>query len=158
MRKDSGLLDISFFVLAILSTGFLVFNMLGTLIYKQQIFFEQETISGVEMIVLIGFGLVLLFDLTSVLWGLLRFRRSERLSIRDVATVALGVLCPFLLFADKVMVDEIAREYRLGWEVLGEWIILYALLTIQLMYNVVVLLRLFRVYQDPRSAGNAALP
>jgi hypothetical protein len=135
---------LAFFVLAVVSTGFLVFNMVGTLTYKQQIFFDQETISGVELVILLGFGLVLLFDVTSLLCSWLKLRRSEGLKLGDVATLALGVLCPFLLFADKVMVDEIAREYRLGWEVLGEWIILYVLLTTQLVYNLIMLWKLLR--------------
>ena len=157
MSKYNRSLYNSTFVLGILSTGFLVFNMLGTLIYKQQIFFEQEIISGVEMVILIGFGLVLLFDITSILWGLSRLCQSERVNIGDTAILVLGVLCPILLFGQKVMVDEIAREYQLGWEVLGEWIILYVLLTIQLIYNLVILVKLSRIHRDRRSADWAAL-
>lgn len=159
MSKHSKLVYNSTFVLVILSTGFLVFNMLGILTHKRQVFFEQEIISGVEIVILIGFGLVLVFDVTSLLWGLLRLCQPGRVSIGAIATLVLGVLCPFLLLGEKVMVDEIAREYRLGWEVLGEWIILYVLLTIQLIYNLVVFLQLLRVYRDPmqRRRGNIAL-
>jgi hypothetical protein len=42
------------------------------------------------------------------------------------------------------MVDEIGREYLLGWEVVGEWIILYVFLAIQLLYNIVILRRVHR--------------
>ena len=153
MEKQSRLLHNSTFVLAILSTGFLVFNMSGILIYKQQVFFERETLAGVEIVMLIGFGLVLLFDIASLLWVLLRLRQSENASIGDKATLILGALCLFLLIGEKVMVDEIGREYRLGWEVLGEWIILYAFLTTQLIYNLIVLLQLFRAYRGRRSVG-----
>jgi hypothetical protein len=55
------------------------------------------------------------------------------------------------------VVDEIPRECRLGWEVLGEWIILYVLLTTQLVYNLVILLKLCCIYRDRRSADGAAL-
>ena len=151
MEKQSRYLYNSTFVLAILSTGFLVFNMLGIPIYKQQVFFERETLAGVEIVMLIGFGLVLLFDIASLLWVLLRLRQSERASIGDQATLILGALCLFLLVGEKAMVDEIGREYLLGWEVLGEWVILYTFLTTQLIYNLVVLLQLFRAYRDRRS-------
>jgi hypothetical protein len=55
------------------------------------------------------------------------------------------------------VVDEISREYRLGWEVLGEWIILYVLLKTQLVYNLVILLKLSYICRDRRSADGAAL-
>ena len=151
MRKYSGLLHNSIFVLAILSAVFLVFNMLGILIYKQQVFFEQETLSSVEKVILIGFALVLLFDVASFLWNLLRLRQAEKVSIGGKAALVFGVLCPFLLIVGKVMVDEIAREYQLGWEALDEWIILYVLLAIQLVYNLAVVLQLFRASRDRRS-------
>jgi hypothetical protein len=150
MEKQSRYLYNSTSVLAILSTGFLMFNMLGILIYKQQVFFERETLAGVEIVMLIGFGLVLLFDIASLLWVLLRLRQSERASIGDKATLILGALCLFLLIGEKAMVDEIGREYLLGWEVLGEWIILYTFLTTQLIYNLVVLLQLFRAHRGRR--------
>ena len=153
MEKHSRLLYNSTSVLAILSTGFLVFNMLGTLVYKQQVFFERETLSSVEIVILIGFGLIFLFDITSLLWVILRLRQSEKASIGDKSTLILGALCLFLLIGEKAMVDEIGREYLLGWEVFGEWIILYTFLTTQLIYNLVVLLQLFRAYRDRRSVG-----
>ena len=68
MEKHNRLVYNSTFVLAILSIGFLVFNMLGLLIYKRQVFFERETLASVEIVMLIGFGLVLLFDMASLLW------------------------------------------------------------------------------------------
>jgi len=55
------------------------------------------------------------------------------------------------------MIDEIGREYLLGWEVLGEWIILYVFLTTQLIYNLVILLQLFRIYHARYSEGKARL-
>ena len=143
MEKLSRLLYNSTSVLAILSIGFLVFNMLGTLIYKQQVFFERETLSSVEIVILIGFGLVLLFDIASLLWVLLSLRQSEKASTGDKVTLILGALCIFLLIGEKVMVDEIGREYLLGWEVLGEWIILYTFLTTQLIYNLVIMREIF---------------
>ena len=42
------------------------------------------------------------------------------------------------------MLDEIAREMRLGWETMGEWIILYGFFTTQLLYNIFILIHLTR--------------
>jgi len=78
VEKHNRLLYNSTSVLAILSIGFLIFNMLGTLIYKQKVFFERETLASVEIVILIGFGLIFLFDITSLLWVILRLRQSEK--------------------------------------------------------------------------------
>ena len=51
----------------------------------------------------------------------------------------LGLICCVLLLCEKAMVDEIARETALGWEVIGEWVILYIALVIQLVYIGLVL-------------------
>lgn len=153
MEKYNRLLYNSTSLLAVLSIGFLMFNMLGILIFKQQVFFERGTLASVEIVILIGFGLVLLFNIASLLWVLSRLRHSEKASTADKATLILGALCLFLLIGEKTMVDEIGREYLLGWEVLGEWIILYTFLTAQLTYNLVILLQLFRAFRNRRSVG-----
>ena len=106
-----------------------------------------------EIVILIGFGLILLFDVVSFLWILLRLCQSEEANIGEKVTLVLGALCLFLLIGEKAMVDEIGREYLLGWEVLGEWIILYTFLTTQLIYNLVILLQLFRAYRDRQGVG-----
>ena len=131
-------------MLVFLSTVLLVFNMLALPIYKEQIFFEREIFSNVEIVILIGFCFIILFNIVSFLWILSGIRRSHEVVSGDIARLILGALCLILLIGEKTMVDEIGREYPLGWEVTGEWIILYIFLTIQLIYNFVVILKLFR--------------
>jgi hypothetical protein len=48
--------------------------------------------------------------------------------------ILFGVACFVMLFAQKVMADEIGREIVLGWETLGETVILNLLIAIQLIY------------------------
>ena len=91
----------------------------------------------------------------SFLWVLTRLRRTGQADAGDIATLVLGAACLVLMFGEKVMADEIGREYLLGWEVLGEWIILYIFLVVQLIYNSVVLVKLFRAYHA-RYAGSKA--
>jgi hypothetical protein len=63
-----------------------------------------------------------------------RSRGEKRFPTLDLIALLWGVLCLLLLAGEKVMIDEIARETRLGWETLGEWIILYGFFTTQLFY------------------------
>ena len=133
------------FAMAVICTGLLVYNMAALPIYKNHIFIERATITmGGEMVILIGFILVLIFNIASILWVLLHFRQDKEIHKKDIVVLALGVLCLFLLMGDKVMVDEIGRELLLGWEVKGEYIILYVFLVIQLLYNIIILRRVYR--------------
>lgn len=133
------------FGLAILCTGLLVYNIVAVPIFKEQVFLERGKISaGGEMVILIGFVLVSIFNIVSLLWVSLRIRKGQTDRKGDYGVLALGALCLFLLVGEKAMVDEIGRECLLGWEVVGEWIILYVFLAIQLFYNVVILRRVHR--------------
>jgi len=125
---------------AILCTGLLVYNMVAMPIYKDQVFLERGTITtGGEMVILIGFLFVAAFNIISLVWVFSCIRQAEVVRKGDRGLFAPGALCLILLLGQKVMVDEISREHLLGWEVLGEWIILYLLLAIQLLYNFVIL-------------------
>jgi len=50
-----------------------------------------------------------------------------------------------MLIGEKVMLDEIGREMRIGWETLGEWIILYILFLIQLIYSIIIIIKTKRL-------------
>ena len=90
---------------------------------------------------------VVLFDIVSLLWMLSGFRYLKDGFARSKALLLLWALCIISLFGAKVMADEIGREYLLGWEVTGEWIILYGFLTVQLIYNLLILFKSLRGYR-----------
>lgn len=146
MKRTYGFMCCAAFALAIVCTALLVYSMAAIPIYKQQVFLERGRItSGAEMVILIGFVLVLVFNVVSILWVSSCIRKAEAVRRGDIAVLTLGALCLILLVGEKVMVDEIGREYLLGWEVFGEWAILYVFLTIQLLYNIIILRRVYRI-------------
>ncbi len=145
MKKHNNFLYNLTFVLAILSTGLLVFNILAILIWKKQIFIDRSTFSVVEVIILIGFVSILLFDIVSFIWVSLRLSGSNKAITGNILILILGAFCLLFFIGEKVMIDEIGREDILGWEVLCEWIILYVLLFIQLIYNTIILIKLSRI-------------
>ena len=52
---------------------------------------------------------------------------------------------------EKVMVDEVAREYRLaGWEAAQEWIILYGCFAAQMIFCVLLFVYLARRITQPQ--------
>jgi hypothetical protein len=112
--------------------------------YQEEVFLRRNTISAVEVAMMIGFLFIFMFNIISITWLFVRRRRLESHKTGYSAMLGLGVLCVFLLFANKVIVDEIGRESLLGWETLGEWLILYGMLTIQLAYNLTFIVQLLR--------------
>lgn len=57
--------------------------------------------------------------------------------------IMFGVACIILLYGEKSMIDELGRQRPTGWDRTGEWVILYILLFIQLVYNTLILIRRF---------------
>jgi hypothetical protein len=157
MKAANGMVHRGAIVLAILCTGWFLFNVVAMPIYTQEIFLERGTIStGGEMAVLVGFVLVLVFDIVSVMWVSWRVRCARVAYRGDKGVLALGVLCLVLLVGEKALVDEIGREYLLGSEVSGEWIVLYFCLAIQLLYNILILRQLHPTSAAHRSGAVVA--
>jgi len=143
MTKNNKIIYNPISLLSIFSVIFLIYIILALIIYKEQVFIERGTISTEEIFIIIGFALILIFNIVSfcqILWVSSKF---GKMNISEKLTLVLGGLCLLLLFGEKTMADEIGREYLLGWETSGEWIILYVFLTIQLFYHLIIL-RIFR--------------
>jgi len=122
--------------LALLSALCLVFNMAAMPLHAEEVFLRPETVSAVEIVMLVGFGLVFIFNVLSVVW-LARWRSAGEGTAHQ-GMLVLGILCLILMAAEKVMIDEVGHEWQPGAGVETEAIILYVLLTIQLTYNVLI--------------------
>ena len=144
MKKHS-ITYIIMLILGGISTGFLLYNMVAIPFFKEQIFLERSTITiGGELFVLIGFIHMAIFNVMSIFWIIYHNKKNQMFWKSRSAILTLGFLCLLLMAGEKVIVDEIGREYLLGWEVVGEWIILYIFLVIQLIYTLLILLRLYQ--------------
>ena len=129
--------------LAVISMIFLLLNIVLLPLLREEIFLHRGTVTGPEFIVLIGFLIVALFTFLSMLWlAVQALRRQPRRGAPGRALF--GALCLIATAAEKVMVDEIGREMNMNWETTGEWIILYGLLAVQLVYHIVFLRFLLR--------------
>lgn len=150
MTKQARIIGSATFILGILTTGGLIYNMLAIWIYREEVFIISGTLEPPEYLILAGFLLIPVFNILSLIWVSLHERQKKWYTTFDTVLLIMGAVCIVLLFGEKVMVDEIAREYRLGWETLGEWLGLYFFLSIQLAYNALVFRHLSSAYRTFR--------
>ncbi len=140
------------FQFALLATICLVFNMTGTALFRDVVFLNQGRLISAGYVMLAGFVLMFLFYISAIVWSLSEMSRRREDTRGSVLVLSLAIVCVFLFMGEKVMIDEIAREYRLGWEVLGEWIILYVCYTAQLASHAIILWNLWhrqRIRESP---------
>jgi len=128
--------------LGILAMAGTVYTMVAIQIFKEEVFSDHVVSMPFEFAILIGILLILLFDITSLGWVSHKIFATKKFEGLDRIALIWGVLCIFALLGIKVMADEIAREYRLGWETLGEWIALYVCLFFQFFYIILIFIHL----------------
>jgi hypothetical protein len=115
MIKQTPILPRITFSLGVLAMASTVYTMVSIQIFKQEVFFDHVVSMPFEFGILVGTLLILLFDILSLVWvsyKIFKTKKSERL---DKIALIPCVVCIFALMGTKVMADEIAREYRLGW-------------------------------------------
>lgn len=130
--------------LAVIAGICLVFNMVAMPFWWGGVSASGGFLGAIQLVILVGFVIVLLFDLLSTGWILTRICWIQEGSKEDGCQqgwlLVLAVLAMVGMMGAKVMVDEIARETPLGGAA-GEWSILYTCLTLQLAYIVAVLVQ-----------------
>ncbi len=144
---------------ALVATAWLAFNMVAISAWWGGVNATGGALWWVQMGVLVGFVYLVLFDLGSAVWILARScwrRGAEQEACESGWLLVLALLAIISLVGAKAMVDEIAREHAQGWGVQGEWVILYALLTVQLAYGLALLVRREGGREPPRTASPLA--
>jgi len=76
---------------------------------------------------LLGIGLLifLAFHISAFLAILYQFRFFRKVDVLRAMTLFVGVISFLLIFSDLAMLQDIFKEYKLGWETKGEWLIVY---------------------------------
>jgi uncharacterized membrane protein len=92
-------------------------------LFQQQIFFEKDSFSFIEILILTGFMIILPFSFISIIWLLAHYRTNNKKDSKSILLILFGFFCLFAFGGEKVMIDEIAWETKLDWETFGEWII-----------------------------------
>ncbi len=120
---------------ALISGVFLFFSMIGIVVYRDSVFGNTSIFEMPVLFFSISITLIILFDVYSVFWMIKKLLNSKKIKYY---ALPLAGLCIILLFAEKVMLDEIGKEYGTNIEALSEWIMLYVFWGIQLLYNLII--------------------
>jgi len=136
------------FAFGVAATCCLLFSMAAIPLFHEVLFTGQPNPEPIGWVILAGLSMVTLFTIAALGWLLREATDRPRFTGREVTGVIWGALCLLFMIGEKVMIDEIAREWRLGWETTGEWVILYFFLTVQLGFNL-YMLYLFRRKEKP---------
>ena len=128
------------FPITIFSTLLLILSSILIPSSKDDIFILKEVFSFIEQLILIGFSCNLIFYSFSLYWLLNLKKQPANKSNLRLLLIVLGIISMILMIGEKSMIDEIGREYDLGWEVTGEWIILYGFISTQLFYHILFLI------------------
>lgn len=131
-RKFKAYLNLRNF--GIFTLAFILFILLGMFLFRTSVFDKAPALSIVEWIIGFGFVLIFFFNLISLARLVRKISKTGKAQITEKILMILGALCLVFLAGEKTMADEIAREQAMGWETLGEWIILYGFLMAQLVY------------------------
>jgi hypothetical protein len=143
------------FAFGVIATAGLLFSMVAIPAFHEILFTGEPSPEPVSWVILAALSLVTLFTITALGWLLFSARGRTRFTGREVTGIIWGAFCLLFLIGAKVMIDEIAREWRMGWETAGEWTILYFFFTVQLGFNLYMLWLLKRA---DRAAGNISAP
>ena len=139
MEPRTGSANPALLLFGAMATCGLLFALVAIPVFHRVLFTGQPNPEPIGWVILACLSLVTLFTITALGWLLYGARGRTRFTTREVIGIIWGALCLLFLIGEKVMIDEIAREWRMGWETAGEWIILYCFFTVQLGFNLYLL-------------------
>jgi hypothetical protein len=124
------------------ATAFLVFILIGMWVFRDRLFTIGNPLAMLDLVILVGIIFILLFNIVSLFWFGRAHIKSGKSRASDLVLFGIGVLCTVMMMAEKVMADEIAHETASGWKIQAEYLMLYGMLLIQLVYNLLIGMRL----------------
>ena len=118
-----------------LAGPWLFLNMILLPLNWDAIFYLENSFSLAEFVLIMGFLLIFLLDAGVFVLSWMPQKVGLIFSSNRVIMRFVSFFGIILLFLVKFMLDEIARELQLGWEVRGEFILLICALLVHLLFN-----------------------
>ena len=123
--KSLHLFSLSF---GFLSAAALIFNIVIFLpLYSRTTQFIELTPALESLGIVAGYNILVIaiFHLGSVTTLLLHLIFRKMTSFLKITAITLGIISGLMILADLALLSDIGKEYLLGWQTSGEWIILF---------------------------------
>ncbi len=138
----------------LLLLGFIAFNSSIYIIFKLNFDFMDITDkSNPDFLAWAGYLFILLFHILAIFYIIDHFRREKKFHLLRNLTLIIGIISLFATGGEKVLFDEVAREYALGWEIRGEIIILHVLLITNILFYIMMFVLILKTIISPQETN-----
>ena len=109
---------------------------------------HQKELDIHDFITIIGYLFIIIFHMYAIIFIFGQFRYSNEFKWLKIILLILGIGSLFAIGIEKVMVDEIAKEYRIGIIDQGEFSILNYAYTINFIFNIMMFYFILKTYRS----------
>lgn len=137
------------FILSIVSfccLSYILFRINTNIVEAINIYHEQLDIY--DFITIIGYLFIVVFHLYAIIFIFSQFRHPGEFKWLKIILLILGIGSLFAIGVEKVMVDEIAKEYRVGITDRGEFFILNYAYIINIIFNIMMFYFILKTYRS----------
>ena len=145
MNKFLKRLRIISLSLGVMATGGLIYNLILFAYLRRKVLNFEALGNQVEILgILAGLSLALIgcFHLCTVITLLLQITVQKSVSTLKILAGVIGVISGMLLLSDLAMIQDIGKEYQVGWDTSGEWTILFINHGLHTLFTVLAFLAL----------------
>ena len=133
-----------------LGLGFLALAALAFNLYFFSLYYPVATqfleldpsLESLGIVAALNIITIALFHLVCVLTLLVHLIKQKQISTLVIAAIALGTISGIMNLGDVALLSDIGKEYPLGWETQGEWIVLFISYSLHAMTLVLTFLSL----------------
>ncbi|MBN2425440.1 MAG: hypothetical protein JXR46_16145 [Calditrichaceae bacterium] len=137
MKRHYNILLV-FSVLALAGIIYILYQINTDIVTAINIFHPE--LSETDYLMIFSHLFILLVNLYALIYLLIHFRQSSALKPFTIVLIIAGIISLFSIGVEKIMIDEIAREYRHGYGLnIGE----LSILNLAYMINIIFIVTLF---------------
>ena len=100
---------------------------------------EPGRLEKLSMFIWISYIYLFFFHILVAVTLVIQMRYIRKIQAMSLLTIAAGVVSFLGVFSDWGILGDIGKEYKMGWDISGEWTILYIILGIHTIFTLLVI-------------------